>query len=218
VARPALTRQRVLDAAVALADRGGVGALSMRKLAQELGVEAMSLYHHVPNKDAILDGLVDAVFAEVEVPTGEQDWRSAMRRRADSVRAALGRHPWAIGLLDSRTSPGAATLRHHDGVLGILSRAGFPVELAAHAFSALDSYIYGFALQEASLPFRDRDEMAEVADAILAPALAAGDHPHLAELARELLARPHYSYGDEFHFGLELILDGLDRALAAVRP
>lgn len=212
MARPPLTRQRVLDAALALADRDGVGSLSMRKLAQTLGVEAMSLYHHVANKDAVLDGLVDAVFAEIELPTGDPDWRSAMRRRADSARGALLRHPWAIGLLDSRTSPGPATLRHHDGVLGVLRGAGFPVGLAAHAVSALDSYLYGFVLQEISLPFGDQQEMIAVADALLTPA-ADADYPHLAELARELAGRPHYAYGDEFHFGLELVLDGLARAL-----
>ena len=142
--RTPLNRQRVLDAAVTLADRDGVAALSMRRLAQELGVEAMSLYHHVANKDAILDGIVDVVFAEIELPDAEAGWREAMRRRAISVRDALRRHPWATGLMESRPTPGPANLRHHDAVLGVLRGAGFPRELTAHAYALLDSYIYGF--------------------------------------------------------------------------
>jgi AcrR family transcriptional regulator len=211
--RPPLTRRRVLDAAVRLADAGGVGSLSMRKLAQDLGVEAMSLYHHVANKDDILDGLVDAVFAEIELPLDDPDWRSAMRRRAVSARAALRRHSWATGLLESRANPGPATLRHHDAVLGILRAAGFSVELAAHAFSLLDSYVYGFALQETSLPFDTTEELLAVADAILAP-VPDGDYPHLTEMITAHAVRPGYAYGNEFLFGLELILDGLARALS----
>jgi AcrR family transcriptional regulator len=212
--RTPLTRQRVLRAAVALADRGGVGALSMRKLAQELGVEAMSLYHHVANKDDILDGIVDVVFGEIELPTGEAGWEAAMRRRSVSAREALRRHPWATGLMESRRTPGPANIRHHDAVLGVLRNAGFPVELAAHAYSLLDSYIYGFALQEASLPFHTPEETAEVAQEIMA-AFPADDYPHLAEIATEHVLQPGYDYGNEFLYGLDLILDGLARARAA---
>jgi len=212
--RTPLTRQRVLRAAVALADRGGVGALSMRKLAQELGVEAMSLYHHVANKDDILDGIVDVVFGEIELPTGEAGWEAAMRRRSVSAREALRRHPWATGLMESRRTPGPANIRHHDAVLGVLRNAGFPVELAAHAYSLLDSYIYGFALQEASLPFHTPEETAEVAQEIMS-AFPADDYPHLAEIATEHVLQPGYDYGDEFLYGLDLILDGLARARAA---
>ena len=212
--RTPLTRQRVLRAAVALADRGGVGALSMRKLAQELGVEAMSLYHHVANKDDILDGIVDVVFGEIELPTGEAGWEAAMRRRAVSAREALRRHPWATGLMESRRSPGPANIRHHDAVLGVLRNAGFPVELAAHAYSLLDSYIYGFALQEASLPFHTPEETAEVAQEIMS-AFPADQYPHLAEIATEHVLQPGYDYGNEFLYGLDLILDGLARARAA---
>ena len=210
--RTPLTRQRVLRAAVALADRGGVGALSMRKLAQELGVEAMSLYHHVANKDDILDGIVDVVFGEIELPTGETGWKAAMRRRAVSAREALRRHPWATGLMESRRTPGPANIRHHDAVLGVLRNAGFPVELAAHAYSLLDSYIYGFALQEASLPFHTPEETAEVAQEIMSE-FPADEYPHLAEIATEHVLQPGYDYGAEFEFGLDLILDGLERAL-----
>jgi AcrR family transcriptional regulator len=212
--RTPLTRQRVLAAAVALADRGGVGALSMRKLAQELGVEAMSLYHHVANKDDILDGIVDVVFGEIELPTGETGWEAAMRRRAVSAREALRRHPWATGLMESRRTPGPANIRHHDAVLGLLRNAGFPVELAAHAYSLLDSYIYGFALQEASLPFHTPEETAEVAQEIMSE-FPADQYPHLAEIAIEHVLQPGYDYGDEFLYGLDLILDGLARARAA---
>jgi AcrR family transcriptional regulator len=210
-ARAPLTRRRVLDAAVALADRGGVRSLSMRRLAQELGVEAMSLYHHVAGKDDILDGMIDVVFGEIDLPTGEADWKAAMRRRAISAREALRRHPWATGLMESRPTPGPANLRHHDAVLGILRNAGFSVALAAHAYAVLDSYIYGFALQEASLPFHAPEETAEVAQTIM-EAFPPGDFPHLAEIAVEHVLQPGYDFGNEYEFGLDLILDGLERA------
>ncbi|HEX2360571.1 MAG TPA: TetR/AcrR family transcriptional regulator [Jiangellaceae bacterium] len=209
--RVPLNKQRVLRAAVALADRDGVGALSMRKLAQELGVEAMSLYHHVANKSDILDGIVDVVFSEIELPDSDADWKLAMRSRAISARKALRRHPWATGLMDSRSTPGPATLRHHDAVLGVLRHAGFSIEMAAHAFSVLDSYIYGFALQESSLPFETSEELAAVAETIMAN-LPVDEYPHFTEMAVEHALQPGYDYGDEFEFGLDLILDGIERA------
>lgn len=209
--RSPLTRDKVLETALRLADTGGIGSLSMRKLAEALGVEAMSLYHHVRNKDAILDGMVDAVFSEIEVPGDEPDWRVAMRRRASSAREALNRHPWALGLMDSRRSPGAATLEHHDAVIGVLRRAGFPIAMVAHAYSALDSYIYGFCLQEQSLPFHSAEELEEVAEALLA-SMPKEVYPHLVEMTAGHVLRPGYSYAAEFAFGLELILDGLERA------
>jgi AcrR family transcriptional regulator len=209
--RTPVTRQRVVVTAVALADTGGVGSLSMRKLAQELGVEAMSLYHHVASKDDILDGIMDVVFSEIELPSGDVGWRAAMRQRALSAREVLLRHPWAIGLMESRSTPGPATLRHHDAVLGILRRAGFSVEMAAHAFNVLDSYIYGFALQETSLPFQTSEELA-VAQTILEN-LPADEYPHFTEMAVEHALQPGYAYGNEYEFGLDLILDGLERAL-----
>ena len=211
VPRAPLTRQRVLEAAVALADDSGIESLTMRKLGQALGVEAMSLYYHVANKEALLDGMVDLVFAEIELPTAETGWRSAMRRRAHSARAALRRHPWAIALMESRRTPGSANLRHHDAVIGCLRQAGFSVALTAHAYSLLDAYIYGFALQEASLPFTTPQETAEVAQSIMA-GFPADAYPHLAELAVQHVLQPGYDYGDEFEFGLDLILDGLERA------
>ena len=208
--RTPLTRERVLQAAVALADHEGVGSLSMRWLASELGVKAMSLYHHVPGKQALLDGMVDLVFGEIELPAADGDWKAAMRRRAVSAREVLGRHPWAIALMESRRTPGPANLRHHDAVLGCLRRAGFPVALTAHAYSILDAYIYGFALQEASLPFETPEETAELASEMM-EAFPADAYPHLTELTVQHVLQPGYDYGEEYQFGLELILDGLER-------
>jgi len=210
-----LSRERVLRAAVAFADERGIGTLSMRKLGEALGVEAMSLYNHVASKDELLNGMVDSVFGEIELPAGGTDWRTAMRERADSARQALSRHPWAIALMQSRTSPGPATLRHHDAVIGSLREAGFSIEMAAHAFSALDSYIYGFALQEANLPFDTAQKTAEVAETILNQ-FPADEYPHLAQLTVEHVLQPGYDYGNEFEFGLDLILDGLERLRDAV--
>jgi AcrR family transcriptional regulator len=204
----------VLRAAVALADSAGIESLTMRRLGQELGVEAMSLYKHVANKEALLDGMVDLVFAEIELATVDTDWRRAMRDRAVSTRAALMRHPWATPLMQSRSSPGPATLRHHDTVIGTLRSAGFPIALVAHAVSALDSYIYGFALQQRSLPFETEEETAELATAIMAR-FPADQYPHLVELTVEHVLQPGYDYGNEYQFGLGLILDGLDQALGA---
>lgn len=209
--REPVTRQRALVAAIALADAEGIEALTMRKLAQTLNVEAMSLYHHVANKNDILDGMVDAVFAEIELPGGDSKWRPAMLRRANSLRATLLRHPWAISIMESRSAPGPATFRHHDAVIGCCRRAGFSVEMSAHAFSLLDSYIYGFVLQEVNLPFNDTDDLAEVLDTMV-PADFAEAYPYFAELTSEYVLKKGYSYADEFEFGLGLILDGLERA------
>jgi AcrR family transcriptional regulator len=206
-----LRRERVLRAAVAFADAHGVASLSMRKLGETLGVEAMSLYHHVANKAELLDGMVDLVFAEIDLPADGTDWRTAMRVRAVSARQVLARHRWAVGLMESRASPGPATLRHHDRVLGILRGAGFSVELAAHAFSVLDSYIYGFALQEASLPFDTAEQAADVAQMIMAQ-MPADEYPHLTELTVMHVLQPGYHYGNEYEYGLDLILDGLAAA------
>jgi AcrR family transcriptional regulator len=209
--RVPLSKERVLRTAVLLADEGGVAAVTMRKLADKLGVEAMSLYHHVANKDEILDGMVDVVFSEIDLPASGADWKAVMRRRAISVREVLSRHAWAIGLMESRANPGPATLRHHDSVIGTLRRAGFSIAMAAHAFSVLDSYIYGFALQELNLPFDTTREPDEVAENILRQMPADG-YPYLAELAVEHVLQPGYAYANEFRFGLDLILDGLERS------
>jgi AcrR family transcriptional regulator len=212
--RPPLTRERALSRAVALADAEGIAALSMRKLARALGVEAMSLYHHVASKDEILDGMMDMVFAEIELPSAATEWKAAMRQRAQSARAAMTRHPWAIGLMGSRSAAGPATLRHHDAVLGCCRAAGFTVQMAAHAFSLIDSYVYGFVLQEVNLPFDDDSNLEEVVGEMMLP-FSAADYPHLVELTAEYILQPGYSYGNEFGYGLDVILDSLEAAAAA---
>jgi AcrR family transcriptional regulator len=213
--KPPLTHDRILTSAMELADRDGLDALTMRRLAKSLGVEAMSLYYHVANKDELLDGMVDLVFAEVELPSHDVDWRTAMRQRANSQRQAMLRHPWAISVMESRTSPGPFTLRHHDAVLGRCRAAGFSVEMSAHAFSLIDSFIYGFVLQEITLPFTD-DNVEEMVDQMIAH-LPQEEYPHLTELTVEHVSQAGYSYGAEFDFGLEIILAGLE-ATAAGHP
>ena len=203
-ARPPLSKERVVTTAITLADEKGSAGVTMRAIAGQLGVEAMSLYNHVAGRDGILDGMVDAVFAEIELPDPRADWRTAMRNRAASARAALLRHPWAVGLMDSRTHPGLATVRHHDAVLGVLRAGGFSVRRAAHAFSLIDSYVYGFVLQELSLP-ADLDEVAEG----IQRDLPADEFPHLTEQITEQARQPGYDYTMEFDFGLDLILDAL---------
>jgi AcrR family transcriptional regulator len=214
--RAPLSRERVLRGAVAVADAGGLAGLTIRSLAQELGVKPMSVYHHVGNKEEILDGIVDIVFSEIELPSTDGSWRTEITKRAFSARAALRRHPWAIGLLESRTSPGPATLRHHDTNIGVLRAAGFSVEATAHAYALIDSYVYGFALQEAGLPFEGPDNVAEIAAPIM-ELFSSGEYPHMVELATEFVLQPGYDFGNEFDFGLGLILDGLERLLGAGR-
>ena len=211
--REPVSRARAVKLAVELADAGGLAEVTMRRLAEELGVEAMSLYHHVPNKDAILDGMIDLVFAEIELPSATIDWRIAMRRRAESVRATLLRHRWAIALMESRRTPGPANLAHHDAVLGCLRGAGFSIELTAHAYALLDSYVYGFVHTELNLPFQTSEQTQTVAAEIF-ERLPPGAFPHLVELATQHVLKPGYAYGNEFAFGLELILDGLEHAAA----
>lgn len=204
-----LSKQRVVVEAVRLADSEGVDGLSMRRLAGVLGAGAMSLYHYVASKDELLDAMTDVVFEEIELPPAETDWQSAMRRRAESARQALARHPWAIGLLDSRTSPGPANLRHHEAVLACLRRAGFSVLMATHANWLLDSYVYGFALQEASLPFDTADELADITEDVYLPQLPPEEFPYLNESAAALVAAG-FDPAEQFVFGLELILAALE--------
>jgi AcrR family transcriptional regulator len=211
--RAPLSRERVLRTAVQVADEGGIGSLTIRSLAEALGVKPMSVYHHVANKEQILDGIVDIVFGEIELPSPEGEWRTEIRRRAESARRVLGQHRWAIGLLESRTNPGPATMRHHDANLATFRAGGFSIEMTAHAYALIDSYVYGFALQEASLPF-DSSSVAEVA-APMMEMFRDGGYPHMVELATEHVLKPGYDFGDEFGFGLELILDGLESRLTA---
>jgi AcrR family transcriptional regulator len=211
-ARETLTRDRVLRAAVELADAGGLETVSMRKLGEAVGVEAMSLYNHVANKEDLLDGMVDLVFAEIGLPAHGVDWKAALRQRAIATRTALERHRWAIGLMESRSQPGPANLRHHDAVLGCLREAGFSIAMAAHAYSVLDSYIYGFTLNKQSLPFDTSEEVAELGRRYLRELLG-NQYPYLAEMIVEHAMQPGYDYADEFAFGLDLILAGLERVL-----
>lgn len=208
--RPRLSRERVLGGAVTVADAGGIDALTIRSLAQNLGVKPMSVYYYVANKDEILDGIVDLVFSEIDLPTPGGDWRAELRRRAHSARGVLRAHPWAIGLMESRTSPGPATLRHHDAVIATLRGAGLSHEMTAHAYALLDSYTYGFALQEVGLPFEGSDTVADVAEPIM-DRFATGEYTHLVEMATDYYLQPGYDFGDEFEWGLDLILDGLTR-------
>ena len=210
--RVPLSRERVLRGAVAVADSGGIGSLTIRSLAQHLGAKPMSLYYYVTGKDEILDGIVDLVFSEIELPAVGGDWRSEIVRRADSARRALRRHSWAIGLMESRKNPGPATLRHHDAVLGTLRGAGFSVEMTAHAYALLDSYIYGFALQEASLPFEGADAAVDVAEPMMQQ-FPTDAYPHLVEMATEYILQPGYDFGNEFEFGLDVILGALTRSI-----
>jgi AcrR family transcriptional regulator len=212
--REPLTRERVLQAALKLADQGGIESLSMRKLGQELGVEAMALYYHFANKDQVLDGIVDLVFEEIELPAAGTDWKTAMRRRGMSVRDVLARHRWAIGMMESRRNPGPANLRHHDAVIGNLRAAGFDMAMAAHAYSLLDSYIYGFALTKMNLPFETGDEVAEMAQSMLAP-FSPDEYPNLVAFITEHAMQPGYDYADEFEYGLDVTLEALEQALAA---
>jgi AcrR family transcriptional regulator len=208
--RVPLNRERVLRAAVAIADARGIESLTMRALGEQLGVEAMSIYYYVANKDELLDGMVDLVYSEIELPPREDDWKTAMRRVATSAHEALSRHRWAITLMETRTRPGPANLRHHDSVIRTFREAGFSIAQAIHAFSLLDSYVSGFALQELTLPFDTPGELAEAAESVLRQ-FPADEYPHLAETITEHITKPGYNYTDEFEVGLDLILDGLER-------
>lgn len=208
----------MLAAAIRVADRGGVEAITMRRIAKELGVEAMSLYHHLPNKDAVLDGVVDVVFAAIDVPAPDgADWRVAMRARAESARTVLSRHSWALGLLDSRRNPGPATLRHHDAVLAILRKGGFSVPMAAHAVSLIDSYLSGYVLQEAHLPISTPTDLDDVAGGILAH-LPTAQLPYLTEMIVDHALAPGYDHTSEFGYGLDLILDALEARRGSRSP
>jgi len=212
MARQQLSRERVLDAALRVADDGGLAGLTIRSLAEQLGTRPMSLYHYVAGKEEILDGLVDLVFAEIELPEPTGRWREEMTKRARSARAVLRRHPWSIALLESRTTPGPATLRHHDATIGALRAGGFSIAQTGHAYAVLDAFTYGFAVQEASLPFEGPDGAAEVAGPIM-ELMAAGEYPHLVEFATQHAMLPGYDFGAEFEVGLGLVLDGLARML-----
>lgn len=209
--RQPLTKKRILESAVRVADRGGLVAVSMRSVARQAGVEAMSLYHHVANKQAVLDALAGWAFEQIPLPAAEGDWRAEMAARARAAREVLSAHPWALGLLESRSNPAVAVLAHHNATLGSLRSGGFSVLLASHAYSLLDAYVFGFVLTEQNLPFEEGQDAEEFAVALEVP----GDEfPHLAELIRERIIGGAYDFADEFEVGLEMILDQLEARLA----
>ncbi|WP_231372263.1 TetR/AcrR family transcriptional regulator [Terracoccus sp. 273MFTsu3.1] len=207
--RAPLSRDRVLDGAMRVADDGGLGALTIRAVAEQLGTKPMSIYHYVGGKEEIIDGIVDQVFGEMDLPATEGNWRVEMHRRCSSARTVLRRHPWAIPLLQSRTRPGPATLSHLDAVIGCLRGAGFSLELTAHAYALIDSYVYGFAMSEASLPINGPETVGEVAESMMLEYLAA-DYPNLLEFTTGHVLQPGYDFGLEFDYGLDLVLDALE--------
>ena len=181
----------------------------MRRLGAELGVEAMSLYKHVASKEEILDGIVELVVGEIEIPPARAAWKEAMRRRANSAREVLGRHSWAIGLLEARDSKGPTALRYLDAILGNLRSAGFSIENAAHAFWLLDSFVYGHVIQETRLPANPSEEASESTGSKVEQ-ITRDEYPHLVEIGEHAL-KSEYSVDAEFEFGLDLILDALDQ-------
>ncbi|MEO1057567.1 MAG: TetR/AcrR family transcriptional regulator C-terminal domain-containing protein [Actinomycetota bacterium] len=206
---PQLDHARIIAGAVELADAIGVDALTIRKLAEHLGTKPMTIYHHVANKEAIIDGMVDAVMAEIDLPTVDEPWRTGVERRARSARAALVRHRWAPPLIDSRRHPGPATLRHHDTVIGIHRSHDFDLPSTAHSIALTDAYVYGFALQQANLPATGGDEMAELADDV-GEQMPPGRYRHLEDFMRDHALVDGYEFGDEFELGLAIVLDGIE--------
>lgn len=208
-----LTAERVIEGAVVLADRVGTEALTIRKLAEQLDVKPMTIYHYLPSKEAILDGMVDHVFAEIDLPPADLPWQDAILVRCRSMRQVLARHRWAAPLMENRTNPGPALLRHHDAVLGCFRRAGFSLELVGHAYAVVDAFLYGFALQEASLPATAGEDMAELVDTIMEQ-MPADAYPYLTEFTIGRVLQPGYDFGAEFEVGIGLVIDGLSRAAA----
>jgi AcrR family transcriptional regulator len=196
-----------------MADEIGIERFTIRRLAEALDVKPMTIYHHVPSKEGIIDGMVDRVFAEIALPDDRLEWRAAIRGRCVSAREVMNRHPWAPPLMESREVPGPATLRHHDAVLATLRRGGLPWALTAHAYAILDSFIYGFALEEAHLPDGGGEGIVALAEDYVDTAFAG--YPVLAAFTREWVMRPGYSFASSFDFGLDLILDGLERGSTA---
>jgi AcrR family transcriptional regulator len=204
-----LTRKKIVAKAIKLADKVGAEGISMRLVAKELKVEAMSLYNHVKNKSDLIDAVVDQIFSEITWPHKSTDWKEAMLARAISTREILKQHPWCIPLLESRKTPGPNTLLHHNNVLECLFTSGFSLKLAGHAFSVLDAYTYGFISSEQSLPFDDDTQLQEVAKEMAAN-FPKDSYPALFEFTIGHVLQPGYSYFDEFKFGLRLIIDQLD--------
>ncbi|MBN7793573.1 TetR/AcrR family transcriptional regulator [Microbacterium esteraromaticum] len=212
--RVVLDRAAVVAGAVELADEAGLEPLTIRRLADRLGVRPMTMYHYVDGKDDIVDGMVGQVFDEIERPDPGIPWKESIRRRARSLRTALRRHPWAIPLMESRRTPGADILDHHEAVLATWLGAGFELPVVAHGMAVVDAFVYGFALQESALPFGERDgDLAEISGDIAAH-LAPDDYPALTRFTAEHVMRPGYDFGDSFEVGLEIVLDGIERLAA----
>jgi AcrR family transcriptional regulator len=218
--RGRLSKERVFRAAVDLADREGLESCAMRRLADELDVGVMSLYYYVSSKDELIRAMIDIVFAEIELPPDDVDWKTAMRRRALSTRETLNRHRWAVGLMESQEMPGPASIRLHDAVLGCLREAGFSIEMTIQAYSVIDAYIYGFALQEKTVPFDSAEDAAAVAQEQVRQleaqeqeqelAALADEYPYIAEVVAGHVAKVGYDFGYAFEYVLDLILDALD--------
>lgn len=206
---PKLSRERVLSGAVALADLVGMEGFTIRKLADQLDTKPMSIYHHVPNKEAIVDGMVDAVFAEMALPPVGAGWQEAMTVVAHSAREVLARHPWATPLLDARANPGPATLTRHNAMIGCCRKAGFSIESTAHAMALIDAFVYGYSLQEAALPATGGEEMTELVED-LSSVLDPDHYPHLVEFTMQHVMQPGYDFTKEFDFGLSVVLAGLE--------
>ena len=204
-----VSRQKAIKASLAIADKKGLEALTMRKLAKALRIEAMSLYYHFRDKDEIFDGMVDQVFTEIGLASMEVDWRISMKQRAFAVRKALERHPWALGVMESRPNIGPAIAAHHNSVIGALRKAGFSVGLASHAFSVIDAFIFGFILQERHLPFDTPEELSDIAESAL-KAFQEDKFPYFSEMITAHVLKPGYSYSAEFEFGLDLIIESLE--------
>lgn len=205
--RHTLSRERLVAAALDLADAEGISALTIRALAAGLGVKPMAIYHHVANKGEILDAIVDAVYAETYLPRPDAPWREELAQRSRSVHEALNRHTWALGLMETRKAPGPANLASHEAVLEALLSAGFSLPATAHAYATLDAYVYGFCLQEVML---DSIDLAGSADELLAGMNLTG-HPRMAQFATEQVMQPGYAFGNSFEVGLRLVLDGLEQ-------
>ncbi|MCB8957241.1 MAG: TetR/AcrR family transcriptional regulator [Nocardioides sp.] len=209
--RNTLSRDLVVERAVRLADREGLGVLTIRALAGECGVKPMAIYHHVSGKEEILDAIVDAVFAEIYAPQVDGPWREELARRSRSVREALGRHPWALALMEARRNPGLATLAGHEACLEVLRSAGFSLQATAHAYAVLDAFVYGFALQETMLAQVDLDGSVDE----LVESMDLARFPRMHEFATEHVLQDGYAFAASFEVGLELVLDALERLQAA---
>lgn len=210
--RPPLTRDRIVAAGVQVADAGGLSAVSMRNVGKQLGVEAMSLYRYLAGKDELLDALADWVFTQIDPPVAGRPWRVELVKRSTQARRVLSGHPWSLTLIESRKNPGPTTLRAHDAVLGCLRADGFSIELAAHAFSAIDAYVFGFVLSEVSRPFELSAPAPDNVEGFVAHLdIATDEYPHLMEMVSELIVGRGWAFANEFDYGLDLVLDALER-------